>query len=57
MGKPRIYEDCPDTYAFSVRVHRKATNSIEQLATRLGVSPVEAKRLIVETGLKALQAA
>jgi hypothetical protein len=53
----RIYKDCPDTYPFAVRVHRKATNGIAEVAARLGVSTVEAKRLIVETGLKALQAA
>lgn len=51
----RIYREAR-TVPFTVRVHEKRGSEIKRLATRLGVSEVEAS-LIVETGLKALQAA
>ena len=53
----RIYQDCPNTHVFSVRVHKNHKGQIKEVAARLGVSEVEAKRTIFETGLKALQAA
>lgn len=54
--KKRIYPDAP-TITFSVRVQNKHGAEVKALAGRLGVSEVEAKRLIVDAGLKALQAA
>lgn len=54
--RQRIYNEAP-AVAFAVRVQRKHQDTIKAVATRLGVSEVEAKRLIVDAGLKALQAA
>jgi hypothetical protein len=53
----RLYKDCPDTHVFAVRVHQKRENEVKAIAGRLGTSPAEVRRMIVETGLKALQAA
>jgi hypothetical protein len=53
----RLYKDCPDTHVFSVRIHRKRANEVKEVAERLGTSNAEVQRMIVETGLKALQAA
>ena len=54
--KQRIYPDAP-TIAFAVRVQHNHGAKVKELAGQLGVSEVEAKRLIVDAGLKALQAA
>lgn len=55
-GKKPIYPGF-NTIPFAVRVHQKHGAAVARLAARLGCSVPEAKRLIVETGLTALQVA
>lgn len=51
----RIYRDSL-TIPFAVRVRQKHGDKVKSLANQLGISEVQVKRMIVEAGVKALEA-
>ena len=56
MARKRLYKDAP-MVSFVVRVQEKYEHGVKRVASRLGVSEIEAKRAIVDAGINALMAA